>query len=73
MAVIVVYKESWHFDFMNVKTLCFRSNITKDSKPKPDGYCWTESEQTRINFIAMAAEPWPGEEILYFSSLILSS
>jgi len=47
---------------MNVITMCFR-NISKDLKPKPDDNCQTGREQTRINFIVMAAELRPGVEV----------
>jgi len=48
-------------------------NLSKDWKPKSSDNCQTGREQAPISFIAMAAEPWPGEEILYFCSLSFSS
>jgi len=68
MTVILVYNQFRHFDFMNVRTVCCRSNISKNWKPKPDDNCQTRSEKARIHFIAIAAEPWHGGEIMYFCS-----
>jgi len=59
MTVIVVCKQFWLFDFMNVIRVWFR-NISKDVKPKPDDNCQTGREQARIHFIVMAAELRPG-------------
>jgi len=59
MTVIVVCKQSWHFDFINIITVCFR-DISKDLEPKPNDNCQTGSEQASVRFIVMAAELRPG-------------
>jgi len=59
---MTVRKPFWHFDFMSVITVGFRSNISKDWKHKTDDNCQTGREQARIHFIAMAAVPWQGEK-----------
>jgi len=59
MTVIVVCKQFWHFDFMNVIKVCFR-NVSKDLKPKPNDNCQTGRKQARIHFIVMAADLRPG-------------
>jgi hypothetical protein len=59
MTVIVVCKQVWYFDLMNVITVCFL-NISKDLKPKPDYNYQTGKEQARISFIVMVVELRPG-------------